>query len=59
MTTVFFHPPGYEYAVTFGYDADVVDLVKTVPKSFRSWEPDTRQWRVASWYTPNPGQDLA
>ena len=32
MTTVFFNDLGREHAVTFDYDADVVDLLKTVPK---------------------------
>ena len=52
MTTVFFNDLGREHAVTFDYDADVVDLLKTVPKNFRSWRPETKQWRIASWYSP-------
>jgi hypothetical protein len=59
MTTVFFHDLGHEYAVTFSYDADLVGLLETVPKYFRSWEADPKQWRVASWYNPDPGQDHA
>ena len=38
--------------VTLSYDADVVDLLKAVPKHFRSWRPETKQWRIAAWYSP-------
>ena len=30
----------------------MVDLLKAVPKHYRSWRPETKQWRIASWYTP-------
>ena len=59
MTTVFFQDLGYEYAITFSYDAELVDLLKTVPKNFRSWEPDTKQWANCLLVRPDSGQDHA
>ena len=52
MTSVYFHDHGHEYVVTFNYDRDVVALLKAVPKHYRSWRPETKQWRIASWYSP-------
>ena len=50
LTTVFFQDQGDRYAVMFSYNADLVDLMKTVPKQFRWWDPDTKKWHIASWY---------
>ena len=36
-----------------------MDLLKTVPKDYRSWRPETTQWRVACWYSPILARTIA
>lgn len=50
MTAVRFERAGYEYIVSFRYDPTLVDLVKTVPSDYRSWDGTTKQWRVWASY---------
>ena len=52
MATVTFEFDGFEfdYIVRFAYDPRLVDLIKTVPRYYRSWNPTLRQWRVSVVY---------
>ncbi|WP_157174045.1 hypothetical protein [Rhodococcus sp. JVH1] len=42
------------YLLTFPYDAEVVGLVKALPKNRRRYSPDTKQWAVH----PDVARDL-
>ncbi len=47
MTAIQFSRIAFGYTVTFRYDAEVVQLVKsTVPSFARSWQPERRAWFV-------------
>jgi hypothetical protein len=50
MTVVRFERHGDQYTVAFRYDANLVDLVKTIPAYARSWNSVTREWVVDSSY---------
>ncbi|WP_375486911.1 hypothetical protein [uncultured Mycobacterium sp.] len=57
MTAVRFDRRGDIFGVTFRYDADIVDTVKTVVPAFlRSWNPTRREWLV---YEPVYACELA
>ena len=51
MTAVRFERRGGMYAVTFTYDAGLVELLKlTVPSYARKWVPARREWHIESVY---------
>lgn len=51
MTAVRFERRGGIYAVTFRYDADLVDVLKlTVPSYARRWSPPRREWEIEAIY---------
>ncbi len=39
-----------KYALRFAYNPDLVALVKTVPSSSRSWDPEARLWLVDAYH---------
>ena len=45
-----FHPDGLGYMVRFGYDPELVGLVKQLPSFARRWRPEDKSWRVATPY---------
>ena len=51
MTAVRFERRGHIYAVTFIYDADLVELLKvSVPAYARSWNRVRREWLIEDAY---------
>ena len=51
MSVVRFEDRGGMYAVTFVYDAGLVELLKlTVPSYARKWMPGRREWHIESVY---------
>ena len=51
MTAVRFERRGHIYAVTFVYDADLVELLKvSVPAYARSWNRVRREWLIEDAY---------
>jgi hypothetical protein len=56
--TVYFHPRGDVYAVTFAYDPALVALVKSIPSWARSWHPVSKQWHVDALYAPQLARDM-
>jgi hypothetical protein len=52
MTAVRFERRGGMYAVTFVYDADLVELLKvSVPAYARSWNRTRREWLIEDAYS--------
>ena len=52
MTAVRFEFRGDMYAVTFTYDAIVVEMLKAVVPSYaRTWSPPRREWLIESVYS--------
>jgi hypothetical protein len=51
MTAVRFERRGDMHAVTFIYNADLVELLKrTIPSHARKWVPARREWHIESAY---------
>jgi hypothetical protein len=51
MTAVVFEHHGAAYTVRFPYNADVVELIKTVVPSYaRTWHPAVKTWAVDATY---------
>jgi hypothetical protein len=51
MVAVRFDKRGGTYGVTFGYDAELVELLKlSVPPYARSWSPPRREWIIEAVY---------
>ncbi len=54
--TVTFEPRSDRwYVVSFPYDAHLVELVKNVPPTARSWDPQAREWTVHASYAAQLG----
>lgn len=50
MSAVRFEYQGDHYAVSFRYDATVVDVIKSLPWDARRWDQGSRVWRVEVSY---------
>jgi hypothetical protein len=46
MTAIRFTRRGRTTAVTFAYNPNVVEVVKTIPAAARSWNPNRREWLI-------------
>lgn len=44
--TIAYESDGGGYHVKFAYDPDLVAIIKTIPSSQRSWDPDAKLWWV-------------
>jgi hypothetical protein len=45
-----FEHRGDHYAVSFKYDAGIVEILKALPSYARRWDPDRKLWRVDVGY---------
>ena len=36
--------------ITFEYDTQVIDIIKSIPKESREYVPETKSWRIESAY---------
>jgi hypothetical protein len=58
ITAVNFRPDGDWYVVRFGYDPELVALIKTLPISTRRWRPEDKSWLVHGDYVDRFANEL-
>ena len=50
--TIHFTNDGAGYGLRFSYDADIVALIKVLPRDQRRYSPDSKEWAVRSDAVP-------
>jgi len=38
------------YIISFNYDSEVVERIKTIPHNYREWRPDEKTWWISGEY---------
>ena len=50
---------GDQYVIRFSFDPTIVALIKTIPVYARSWNPDTKVWRISDVYAEQLAADMS
>lgn len=55
---VLFDRLGDQYVIRFSFDPTIVALIKTIAVYARSWNPDTKVWRISDIYAEQLATDM-